>query len=535
MSKWYMSVLSSFQAMSVPRKTTLLFMILVSGMLLVGSFAHLGLSRMKYEFDILYSKYTLPMIQLENLKDVYTVNILDTLREIEANEVGVRDGKRVIELAQELVHRSWREYKGSLEADEGDWMVRVFRNLGLTSDEGREAIPLALKQDLVFRTEERIARVNGILEAMFEHFEKYETQKAFMLLRESLYPAIHSVNIHLTQLIDFSLEAANGGKRRTEQVYTTTFEWIIAGVVLAIIVAALFAAVILQHIRALYANLEKTVEEKTKELVKLNEGLEKRIAEEIEQSRQKDEIMYRQSRLAAMGEMIGNIAHQWRQPLNALALLVQSFQTKQMHGKLDEAFVDAQVAQGVMLANSMSKTIDDFRNYFHTGREKGVFNLCENINHTVAMMRDFYAKDAIEISLTCKGACQAFGYANEFSQVIMNLFSNAKDALEKREGKRWIVVEITQEEAYSCVGIIDNGGGIPLEVLERMFDPYFTTKHQASGTGIGLYMSKQIIENQMQGTIRASNTTYFFKGKEYPSCAKIEIKIPTGEIPIKGQ
>ncbi|MBE0496363.1 MAG: HAMP domain-containing histidine kinase [Campylobacterales bacterium] len=534
MSRWFMKTFASLQAMSVPRKTTLLFMILVSGMLFVGSFAHLGLSRMKYEFDILYSKYTLPMIQLESLKDVYTVNILDTLREIEGNEVGVKDGKRVIELAQELVYRSWREYKASLEIDESDWIVQIFRNWGLTPEVDKQTPTLTLKEDLIGRTEERIVRVNAILEGMFEHFEAYETEEAFALLRESLYPAIHSVNIHLSQLIHFSLEAANAGKQRTERVYVSTFEWIIMGVMIAIIVAALFAAIILQHMRSLYANLEKTVEEKTKELVALNQGLEKRVAYEIEQSRQKDEIMYRQSRLAAMGEMIGNIAHQWRQPLNALALLIQSFQTKQMHGKLDEPFVDAQVEQGMMLANSMSKTIDDFRNYFHAGREKQVFNLCENINQTVAMMRNFYAKDAIEITLTCKGDCEAFGYPNEFSQVMMNLLSNAKDALEKAQGERWIVVEIEQAGEVNCVRVIDNGGGIPATVLERMFDPYFTTKHQASGTGIGLYMSKQIIENQMHGTIRAFNTAYQFKGQDYEACAKIEIKIPTQEVPTKG-
>ncbi len=530
MMQWFSRLLEALRAMSVARKTTLLFMILVTGMLFVGSFAHLGLSRMKYEFDILYNKYTVPMTKLESLKDVYTVNILDTLREIEGNEIGVRDGRRVIELAQDLVHRSWREYKASLEIDESDWIVQIFRNWGLAPQATKEAMPPTIKDDLIFRTDERILRVEAILEAMFDHFDAYETEEAFALLRESLYPAIHSVNIHLTQIIQFSLEAANAGKFRTERVYVSTFEWIIVGVVLAIIVAALFAAIILQHMRSLYANLEKTVEEKTKELVLLNQGLEKRVAYEIEQSRQKDEIMYRQSRLAAMGEMIGNIAHQWRQPLNALALLIQSFQTKQMHGKLDEAFVDAQVAEGLLLANSMSKTIDDFRHYFHAGREKQVFDLCENINQTVSMMRNLYAKDAIEMVLTCKGPCEAFGFPNEFSQVVMNLLSNAKDALNKVEGERFIAIEIDQKEGTNLVRVIDNGGGIPKKVLERMFEPYFTTKHQATGTGIGLYMSKQIIENQMHGSICASNTTYRFKEKVYKGCANIEIEIPTGEM-----
>lgn len=511
--------------LTVTKKTSLLFLVMVSGMLFIGSFAHLSLNRIKDNFDILYNKHTLPVIKLEELKDIYTVNILDTLRDIENREISIKDGEVVIRLAQEIIHRNWAEYEESLSIDESDWIVKTFRDWGLIPANLKKGVP-TLKEGMIVRINERIELIDDILIKMFTKFDQTYTADAFELMQRDLYPSIHSINIHLTQLINFSLESANLGKERNDKIYSNTFEWIVASVVGTIVIAALFAVVILQNIRQLYVRLEGVVEEKTKELVELNQGLERRVQEEIEESRKKDEIMYRQSRLAAMGEMIGNIAHQWRQPLNAISLVIQSFQTKQMQGKLDEAFVDKQVNEGLLLANSMSKTIDDFRNFFRPEKEKHYFDIVKNITHSMTMIRNYYAKENIELILTCKQNYEVLGYDNEFSQVIMNCLSNSKDALLKQEGARYVEVVIDGEEERCHVVVIDNGGGIDEAVLDRMFDPYFTTKHQASGTGIGLYMSKQIIEKQMSGTITAYNGVHTFKDTTYEQCAMISIDVP---------
>ena len=518
--------------LTVTKKTSLLFLVMVTGMLFIGSFAHLSLNRIKNNFDILYNKYTLPVIKLEELKDIYTVNILDTLRDIENREISMKDGEVVIRLAQEIIHRNWAEYEESLSIDESDWIVKTFRDWGLIPKNLKKGLP-SLKEGMISRIHVRIHKIDEILMTMFTRFEQTRTADAFELMQKDLYPSIHSINIHLTQLINFSLESANLGKERNDKVYSNTFEWIVAAVIGTIVIAALFAAVILQNIRQLYGRLEGIVEEKTKELVSLNQGLERRVAYEIEESRKKDEIMYRQSRLAAMGEMIGNIAHQWRQPLNAISLLIQSFQIKQMQGKLDEAFIDAQVNEGMLLANSMSKTIDDFRNFFRPEKEKRYFDVSDNINNSLAMIRNYYIKENIELLFTCKQNYEVLGYANEFSQVVMNVLSNAKDALLKTEGKRYIEIVIEGDEKQCHIHVIDNGGGIENDVIDRMFDPYFTTKHQASGTGIGLYMSKQIIEKQMGGTIGAHNSAHTFQDILYERCAMIDIVIPA-KISEKG-
>jgi two-component system, NtrC family, C4-dicarboxylate transport sensor histidine kinase DctB len=230
-----------------------------------------------------------------------------------------------------------------------------------------------------------------------------------------------------------------------------------------------------------------------------------------------------------MGEMIGNIAHQWRQPLNAIVLIIQSFQMKRIAGlELSDAFIDKQTNEGIQLASLMSQTIDDFRNYFKPNRSEELFGVKDTLLYSLNLVQEFYAKSGIEIFLNSTHDVQISGYPNEFSQVIMNLFSNAKDVLEERAmEEKLIEVIITKEVNNAVISVVDNGGGISDEVQDRMFEPYFTTKHKSSGTGIGLYMSKQIIEKQMQGSISGTNISYVFQnGKRYERCAMMTILVP---------
>jgi len=242
--------------------------------------------------------------------------------------------------------------------------------------------------------------------------------------------------------------------------------------------------------------------------------------------------MFRQSRLASMGEMIGNIAHQWRQPLNAMVLVIQSFQMKRLAGvELSDTFIETQTNEGIALASMMSRTIDDFRNFFKPNRGEEEFALKEALGYSIQLVKEYYTKADIEISLVCPWDVHIQGYPNEFSQVLMNLFSNAKDAMEERKiVEKQIEVLVEKGENSVEVKVIDNGGGIEESVRTRMFDPYFTTKHKSSGTGIGLYMSQQIIEKQMRGTIRANNGAHrFSNGSYYEHCAMIIMVLPLGK------
>jgi len=278
---------------------------------------------------------------------------------------------------------------------------------------------------------------------------------------------------------------------------------------------------VLKSIKDLIINLNN----KTAELKELNIHLQNKIREEVEKNREKDKIMYQHSRLAAMGEMVGNIAHQWRQPLNAMTVLIQSFAIKNMTGKLTDDFIERQVEEGLRLSKIMSNTIDNFRNFFAPNKSREYFYLKESIEDTIELAQE---KD-INITIKCEKDIKIYGYQNEFSQVILNLLSNAVDSFNnspKSIYNKNILIEAKRDKKDSVnILFIDNGGGIDEAIIDRIFEPYFTTKHKSTGTGIGLYMSKQIIEKQMKGKLKAENITMNFDHESF-ICAKFEISLP---------
>jgi len=240
-------------------------------------------------------------------------------------------------------------------------------------------------------------------------------------------------------------------------------------------------------------------------LKQLSEDLERRVQEEVAKNREKDHLLIQQSRLAAMGEMIGNIAHQWRQPLNALGLLLANIKDAYHYNELTEAYLDEAADKGRQLVQRMSTTIDDFRNFFKPNREKRLFSPRKALDETLAVIETSLRSHNIQLRVEDGEDVKVLGFPNEYSQVLLNILGNAKDVLlERRVEPGEIDVRLTAADGLVSVAIADNGGGVKEEIIEKIFDPYFTTR--AKGTGIGLYMSKMIIENNMNGEIRVHNT-----------------------------
>jgi signal transduction histidine kinase len=277
-----------------------------------------------------------------------------------------------------------------------------------------------------------------------------------------------------------------------------------------------------------------TIANQKKELNELTINLEHRVAEEIEKNREKDKMMLHQSRLAAMGEMIGNISHQWRQPLAALKATMQSIQLKKKLNKLTDEHINESVDTSNMLIEQMNQTIDDFRNFFKPNKTKTKFLLSKVINKNLKLLDGVYKNFNIDIVMNIDSDIEINGYENELSQALLNILNNSKDVLYNRDGKRFIFIDQTKQyikdefdisREYMVLKIKDNGGGIPYSIINKIFEPYFTTKHQAQGTGIGLYMTKQIIENNMYGFIDVENINYDYEG-EMMSGAEFTIKLP---------
>jgi two-component system CheB/CheR fusion protein len=218
------------------------------------------------------------------------------------------------------------------------------------------------------------------------------------------------------------------------------------------------------------------------------------------------EIMFQQSKLASMGEMIGNIAHQWRQPLNTLSLNIFALEKKFKNKTLDDNEFISFSTKTRNIIEHMSNTINDFRDFFNPNKEEQLFSLNDVVNKTKTFIKDAFANIEISIDTKVDENIQIYGYENEFAQVIINVLNNSKDAIIKNQIENGLIqIEILKRDDLAIINIMDNAGGSSPETLLRVFEPYFTTKDKKDGTGIGLYMSKMIIENSMQGTIKMQN------------------------------
>ncbi|OHD91928.1 MAG: hypothetical protein A2552_09540 [Sulfuricurvum sp. RIFOXYD2_FULL_44_160] len=251
-------------------------------------------------------------------------------------------------------------------------------------------------------------------------------------------------------------------------------------------------------------------------------------AMDITELKRKDQLMMAQSRHAAMGEMIGMIAHQWRQPISGIAMNANNILLDIALETFDTASATVYAQDILDQTQHLSKTIDDFRNFFKPDKSVTSVNLKEIIEETFTIVKDSLINNGIRIKTTYLSETKVDAYSRELMQVFVNLINNAKDALLSRETKEpYIDICIDEDELYLNTTFCDNGGGISEAVLPKLFDPYFTTKDEKTGTGLGLYMSKMIIEDHLHGIIEAYNT-------DEGACFKVRLlkKSPKNEILI---
>ncbi|OQX81249.1 MAG: hypothetical protein B6D64_02220 [Bacteroidetes bacterium 4484_276] len=251
---------------------------------------------------------------------------------------------------------------------------------------------------------------------------------------------------------------------------------------------------------------EKSLQDSEEKLRTLNIKLKEKVVLEVAKSREKDRVMLVQSKQAAMGEMIGNIAHQWRQPLNDIGLYVQNIQDKYEYGELSEDALAQTVEKTMDKLEYMSQTIDDFRNFFRSDKNKKKFLLKDSIDKTLSLTEAGFKNNFIEINLYLQDNIYITGYPNEFSQAVLNILNNAKDILVERkiEGPQ-VKINLSRQEKNVILTVSDNAGGIDENIIDKIFEPYYTTKGKLTGTGLGLYISKTIIERNMMGSLTVRN------------------------------
>jgi signal transduction histidine kinase len=248
---------------------------------------------------------------------------------------------------------------------------------------------------------------------------------------------------------------------------------------------------------------EDEVAEKNREL---NETLQSRVAKEVIKNKEHQELLFQQSKMASMGEMIGNIAHQWRQPLNALSALNVGLAMRYNAGRLSANDVLIFKEKSNHLIQRMSDTINDFRNFFYPEKSVERFRVDRSIDDAINFIKGSYKISNIKIINYTSTKIEIKNHKNELIQVLLNIFNNSKDAIKEFNSANGIVlIDVMIDRNCIKITIQDNGGGIDQGIIDRVFEPYFTTKFKDEGTGIGLYMSKMIIEESMSGKLKLEN------------------------------
>lgn len=254
--------------------------------------------------------------------------------------------------------------------------------------------------------------------------------------------------------------------------------------------------------------LDITKEKKTQELLK-----------------EKEHILSQQSKMIAMREMLESIAHQWRQPLSTISTAASGLKLNKEFDTLnDEKFAEF---VDVIMDNTLglSTTIDNFKNYFNTKNEKTIFDIGKTVQKMLDLIGYRLYDDKIEV-IRDISEIKLEGLENELMQSLVNILNNSQEAFHKNSiDKKYIFIDAYEKDKNIFLSIKDNAGGIPKDILEHVFEPYFTTKHQSNGTGIGLYMTYEIIVKHFMGSIGIKNVNYKYKGEKQKGI-KIDIQIP---------
>lgn len=480
--------LQIFNRLKFVTKSYILIALVVVSMLLIIGLSLYAVFSFKQDIDILFNKRTIPVVKLENLKDFYKINIYETIQEYKKHEINYNQAKEAVSLAKEVIDKTWEGLK-PYRIVENDFEKLLFENL-------------------------------------YEYKKKIDKQiENFLNKKKINYSVlknnINKINLYLSDIINIFIRKAVEQKRKTDKKFAIVISVSFIFIILIFLISVGLVILIVENFKETHKIMEKKIREKTKELEYINKNLEKRIKKAIEENSKKDKIMFQQNKLASMGEMLQNISHQWRQPLTNLGLILQAVIMKKEYGNLSDEYLERKLYKALDIIENMSKTIEDFRNFFRPDKIKKRLNIKECIEKSVKLLSYEFEKYNVEVEIKAEDI-YINGYANELSHVCLNLLSNSLDEFKKKNGFKKILITAKENKNDIIINVIDNAGGIKADV-EKIFEPYYTTKFSSGGSGIGLYMAKQIIETHMGGRISAKNIKHKMGTESFYDCAMFEI------------
>lgn len=523
-----------FQNLSLTLRMRLSIVVMGVAMTAIVFFMFVSIFTLKYDHETLFQKRTLPLVQLQEIKHLYASVIRHSLGELQNDPAKRREVETVVIETREKIEKLWLMYYrsvniriGGLPKFASEWL-----SLFLLSD--GPGMRKDLDLEFVEQTEVDMRSIDLKLVRLFT-MTSDQTLHASPETLSDIYRDIDSLIDHLSDLIDSHIDEAVAEKERTDRYFDNSLFILVLLIGMVFVFSLLILAGTIEHFRKLHVMLSQKVDEKTRELKLLNESLEVQIKKEIQFGNEKEHVIVQQSRLASLGEMMQNIAHQWRQSLSTITMIIQSFESKRLAGKLTDEFVSSRVVDAQLLAQNMSETLDDFRTFFEQNKEKKMFSLRRAVQKALDLTRYLLESEGIKLKLFFDQDCNLFGYKHEITHVMLNLLNNAKDAFDPRRDDKFIWVEVFVREKSVFMSVMDNAGGIDESILSHIFDPYFTTKGDKDGTGIGLYMSRRLIAQHMEGTITCQNVMHSMDGESPYRCARFEIEIPLPDLEEQGE
>jgi len=347
-----------------------------------------------------------------------------------------------------------------------------------------------------------VAQFNRVYKEKKAIFFKHTDIKSLWITY--LHPIIMNKKVVAVLVVDFSMKNYQTISNSLNDFHATFMQVILFSIFLVLTI--LWFSFMDKKREETKDRLFKKLETESKKVFMLNETLEERVNEEVIKNREKDKQLIQQSRLAQMGEMISMIAHQWRQPLTAISATSSGMHFKAQRDTLQKKDILKYTDNISSYAKHLSHTIDDFRDFFKPTKDKSFVNYTEIIDSVLNIIQSSFDEKRIQLILDLNNEERFNTYANELKQVLLNLIKNAEDILiEKQIDNCYVKIKTFKKENLFIMEVSDNGGGIKQEILENIFDPYFSTKEQKDGTGLGLYMSKTIINEHCEGELSVHN------------------------------
>lgn len=484
------------------------------GVFMVFIVAYLTIKGLKDDYD---NSFPEPLLEVSLLNDFQSQYMLETINILQHNKKGVSPYTTSI--------YQWNLYKNfaqSLEEQGGmfDFLRTMYQSTFLTK-----------KYELITTYQEKKLR----LIQQIEDTITLEVANMATNNRETLYEHARTINSLSTDIINTQVTIHTLEKESTDYFHNTTIGLLCAMTALVFCIVICIDILVIGFIRRLNQYLKKRFDRATAELRNLNTHLQKEIDKQVEDMRQKDMAMYIQSKLATMGEMVQNIAHQWRNPLNALTLVIQDLQLRFHKNTLTKEVLDRQTTRAIQLAESMSNTIESFRNFFRLEPGFTHFNIKDALNEAIAIHEPLFEANRIQFHLDYEDDAdyRIFGNKHALIQIVLIILGNAKDVFQERKIQNpHCHIDMEVKNSILSLHIYDNAGGIDESIVDRIFDQYFTTK-KSKGTGIGLYMAKSMIQH-LHGEIEARNITFNSEG-EYCQGALFVLKLQLSNAAMEEQ